>query len=86
MKLDDYKSLDEIPEKEMLKFLFSNQIQIMRQISLLQWHIDRKDNPEIQLTHYAEDISMFLKKTDTFLERVGEHLVKDDLEKGQLKL
>lgn len=86
MSIDDFKSLDEIPEKEMLKLLFANQIQIMRQISLLQWHLDRKENNKLDLTHFNEDVRMFVSKTDNFVESINEYLSQDDLEKGILRV
>jgi hypothetical protein len=85
MEFDDYKSLDEIPEKEILKFLFANQIQIMRQLSLLEWHLDRKENKELELPDFQGDLSIFIKKTDSFAKRINEYLSKDDIDKGQIK-
>ncbi|WP_155975741.1 hypothetical protein [Daejeonella oryzae] len=86
MKINDYNSLDDISEKDMLKFLYANQIQIMRQISNLQWHLDRREDKDIQLQSPENDVKMFVDKTDTFTKQVNNFLAKDDLDKGVLKL
>lgn len=76
MKLDDYKSLDEIPEKEMLKFILANQIQILRELNL--------SNSEP--SDFEDNVRQSLMNTTKFISGINSYLSKDDIGKGKLKL
>jgi|GEM_PF-4677817 len=76
MKIAEQKSLDEITEKDMLKFIYANQIQIMRQISNIQSHLNLKDLKEVEISNCSDDVNMFVNKTDYFLNNVNNYLSK----------
>ena len=43
MKLDDYQSINEIPETELLKFILANQFSILRRLSFIEHEISKRD-------------------------------------------
>ncbi len=80
MNIEDYNSIEEIQEKDLLKFIFANQLSILRRLSFIEHEITERD-----VRDYETDVKQFLNKTDTSLKRINEYLSKDDLEKGELK-
>ena len=80
MKLDDYQSINEIPETELLKFILANQFSILRRLSFIEHEISKRD-----IIEYESDIKQFVNKTDTSIKRINEFLSKSDFDKGQLK-
>jgi hypothetical protein len=72
MSLRDYKSLEEVPEKELLLYVLSSNLQILRQLDFLENHIKNKENvaPPSEI---ADDM---IYKLPTFLDLLNEALEK----------
>jgi len=62
-----YKNLDEISEKEMLKFIFATQMQILRKIEMLN---------TIEISDPNENIDENIRKISSTIERINEELSK----------
>lgn len=62
-----YKNLDEISEKEMLKFIFATQMQILRKIEMLN---------TIEISDPNENIVENIRKISSTIERINEELSK----------
>lgn len=84
MKLNDYNSLDEISEKELLKFILANQFSILRRLSFIERHMN-EDKDKEDVIEFSFDVKRFIDKTDISISGINNHLSKDDLEKGYLK-
>ena len=73
MKFTDYNSLDEIPEKEFMKLIFSNQLQIIRKLSFIE-HELRKQTSDSEVQEYDSLLNQFVQKTDTSLKNIEKYL------------
>ena len=81
MKISNLKSIDEASEKDLLKYILSTQLQILRKIDFLEHELNGTE-----IVSPAETAKEMLQKIDPFLDRINNYLCLEDIDKGVLKL
>ena len=70
MKIKDIKSIDQATEKDLLIYILSTQLQILRRLDLIDE--ERKNSSHFDST------KEFVSKIDSFHDRINEYLASDD--------
>ena len=74
MKIKDCKSINEIPQQELLKYIFINQLHIMRKIENLEHRIHQKEFPDSEIEAIELSINNNLRKIKSLEDRINETL------------
>lgn len=74
MRLDAFKSLDEMSEKDLLKIVIANQLNIIYRIERLEKEIKPKDavNFELTIKDTIEKIESYESKISKYIESQSE--------------
>jgi hypothetical protein len=75
MKIEELKSIDDASEKDLLKYIFATQLQILRRLDFLESKLDKDEDKSIK-TH-ADTTREMIDKIDTFTDRINEYLSED---------
>lgn len=79
-QLDDYQSLSEVDQAELLQYILSTQLLILRRLDFLESKITKQEEP----SHWDTTKEM-INKASANIERINEYLSAPDDVKGQLK-
>ena len=78
--LEDYKSLSEADQTELLQYILSTQLLILRRLDFLEGHITKKE----ESSHWETTKDM-IEKIPSNIERINEYLSAPDDVKGKLR-
>ena len=81
MKVLNLKSIDEASEKDLLKYILSTQLQILRRIDYLELKLQGTEN----VSRFDGTVKEMVQDIDPLLDRINEYLSMGDEEKGLLK-
>jgi ferritin-like metal-binding protein YciE len=75
MKIEKLKSIDDASEKDLLKYIFATQLQILRRLDFLESKLDEKEDKKIR--SHAETTKDMIDKIDSFTERINDYLSEE---------
>ncbi|AWI26844.1 hypothetical protein HYN49_13565 [Flavobacterium pallidum] len=81
MKFKKAKSIGEVSDREMLNFIFANQLYILRTLDFVERSLTNSDVPE-----YPETVKQMVNNIDSSLSNINEYLQLSDYDKGELNL
>ena len=82
MRIEDFKSLDQATEKDLLLFIIASQLKIIRRLDLLESQLVKDSG----LRPHQEATKDMIQSIPHFLERINEYLSLSDEEKMILRL
>lgn len=85
MKLADYKSIQEISDRELMECIFANQLYILRKIDFLSDHVHKAGNINAEPTPYDQTLKEMIEKVPTSIKRINEYMSQTDEEKGKIR-
>lgn len=77
------KSLDDFTDRELLLFILGNQVNLYRRTQYLEQAIKKTEDESLGM--YEETFKELIQDVDDILSQAGEHLEKEDEDKGFLK-
>ncbi len=85
--LENYKSLNEASEKEMLQYILASQLTILRRLDFLDSEIkELKGLKDVEITSHADTTKNMMDNIPPFIERINEFLALSDADKFILRL
>lgn len=86
MNLDKIKSIDELNEKDLLKLILSNQLNILRRLDFIEDTIKTTSGiKKSTIPDYDQTVSDMISNLPNGIYSINEYLSSSDFDKGEIR-